>query len=423
MSNKEFLSRAQKVMPGGVSSPVRAFKSVGGEPRIIKSANGPYLKDIENKTYIDYCQSFGPMIVGHAHPRVVEALTHAIKNGTSFGATNEQEIILAERIVKLHQGVEWVRFVSSGTEAVMSALRLARAKTNRSLIVKFDGTYHGHADPLLVKAGSGLATLGIVDSAGVPKEVSSQTIVLELGNTEALDQCIEKFGTQIACIIIEGIPANNGLLIQSKEFMHYIQHKAHECGALFIVDEVITGFRIGLKGATGFYDLKPDIVTFGKIIGGGLPIGAYGGKKDLMNLVAPLGSMYQAGTLSGNPVAVSAGNATLDVIETTPNFYQLLSKRTLKFTEDVFGIFSSHNIDLHIPKIESIFWLVFQKDMVVKPSDLKNDAKNSYSKFHKQALEKGIYLPPSAYEVCFLSLAHSDDVLSKTTQIIREILE
>ena len=423
MLNKDFLARAQKVMPGGVSSPVRAFKSVGGEPRIIKSANGPYLTDVDNKTYIDYCMSFGPMIVGHAHPRVVDAVKKAIENGTSFGATNDQEIILAERIVKHHPGVDWVRFVNSGTEAVMSAIRLARAKTGRSLIVKFDGTYHGHADALLVRAGSGLATLGIVDSAGVPKEVSGQTIVLELGNTEALDKCVETYGSQIACIIIEGVPANNGLLIQSPEFMHYIQDKAKDCGALFILDEVITGFRLGLQGATGHYNLQPDIVTFGKIIGGGLPIGAYGGKKELIDLVAPLGSMYQAGTLSGNPLAVTAGNSTLDVIESTPNFYQSLATRTKNFTEDLYNTFVAHNYEIKIPEIESIFWIVFQNDLIAKPSDVKPATKKLYADFHKKALLNGLYLPPSAFEVCFLSLAHSEDILAKTVQLINSSLE
>jgi glutamate-1-semialdehyde 2,1-aminomutase len=423
MSNEDYILRAQKVMPGGVSSPVRAFKSVGGEPRIIKSANGAFLTDVENKSYIDYCMSFGPMILGHAHPNVVDALKNAVENGTSFGATNDQEIILAERIVRHHPAVEWIRFVNSGTEAVMSAVRLARAHTNRSIIVKFDGTYHGHADPFLVKAGSGLATLGIVDSAGVPREVSGQTIVLELGNTNALDECVEKFGSQIACIIIEGIPANNGLLIQSTEFMHYIQHKAYECGALFILDEVITGFRISLQGATGHYGLKPDIVTFGKIIGGGLPIGAYGGKKELMEFVAPLGSMYQAGTLSGNPLAVTAGNATLDVVEMDPHFYQNLSSLTSTFTEEIYDLCTSNNKEIQIPKIASVFWLVFQKNSISKPSDVQLEAKNFFSNFHNKALKNGIYLPPSAFEVCFLSLAHNTDILNKTIKIFKSILE
>lgn len=423
MSNEEFIKRATKVMPGGVSSPVRAFKSVNGQPRIITSAQGPYLTDVEGKKYIDYCMSFGPMIIGHAHPHVVEALKKAVEKGTSFGATNDQEILLAERVVKYHPAVDWVRFVNSGTEAVMSAVRLARAKTNRSLIVKFDGTYHGHADPFLVKAGSGLATLGIVDSAGVPKEVTSQTVVLELGNTKALDACVENYGSDIACIIIEGVPANNGLLIQSNSFMHYIQKKAHECGALFILDEVITGFRLGFKGATGYYNLEPDIVTFGKVIGGGLPIGAYGGKEALITLVAPLGSMYQAGTLSGNPLAVTAGNATLDVIEETTNFYSSLASKTAKLTEDLYNLIKYKNQAVQIPKIGSIFWFVFQNESVSKPSDVKPEAKELFSTFHAKALEHGLYLPPSAFEVCFMSLAHSDDILQNTLDSIQKSLE
>jgi glutamate-1-semialdehyde 2,1-aminomutase len=420
MKNENYVKRAKQVMPGGVSSPVRAFKSVGGIPRIVRKATGAYMVDVDNNKYIDFCMSFGPLIAGHANPAVVESLKEAVSNGTSFGATNEQEIILAERIVKSHPAVDWVRFVNSGTEAVMSALRLARAKTNRSKIVKFEGCYHGHVDQLLVRAGSGLATLGISDSAGIPPETSSQTIVLELGNKKALDQCVEEFGQEIACVIIEGIPANNGLLIQSKEFMHYVQKKAKECGALFILDEVITGFRLGISGATGYYDLQPDIVTFGKIIGGGLPIGAYCGKNELINLIAPLGSMYQAGTLSGNPLAVVAGNATLDIIESNKNFYRNLNSSRKQFTDRLHEILQEKNYTVHIPSIESIFWVVFQNKPVFKPADLMDKSQQNFNEIHSKLLSNGIYFPPSAFEVCFFSLAHTDEVITEALSIIKK---
>lgn len=420
MKNENYVKRAKQVMPGGVSSPVRAFKSVGGIPRIVRKATGAYMVDVDNNKYIDFCMSFGPLIAGHANPAVVESLKEAVSNGTSFGATNEQEIILAERIVKSHPAVDWVRFVNSGTEAVMSALRLARAKTNRSKIVKFEGCYHGHVDQLLVRAGSGLATLGISDSAGIPPETSSQTIVLELGNKKALDQCVEEFGQEIACVIIEGIPANNGLLIQSKEFMHYVQKKAKECGALFILDEVITGFRLGFSGATGYYDLQPDIVTFGKIIGGGLPIGAYCGKNELINLIAPLGSMYQAGTLSGNPLAVVAGNATLDIIESNKNFYRNLNSSRKQFTDRLHEILQEKNYTVHIPSIESIFWVVFQNKPVFKPADLMDKSQQNFNEIHSKLLSNGIYFPPSAFEVCFFSLAHTDEVITEALSIIKK---
>lgn len=422
MKNAELLRRAKLVMPGGVSSPVRAFRSVGGDPRIIRKSYGPYLIDVDNNKYIDYCMSFGPLIAGHSHPNIISTLKNAVENGTSYGATNEQEIILAERITNNHPAVDWVRFVNSGTEAVMSALRLARAKTKRSKIVKFDGCYHGHVDSLLVKAGSGLATFGIVDSAGVSKD-SNETIVLELGNIEALESCINDFGNEIACIIIEGIPANNGLLIQTKEFMKQIERKAHEIGAIFILDEVITGFRLGLTGATGYYDLHPDLVTFGKIIGGGLPIGAYGGKNELMDLVAPLGPMYQAGTLSGNPIAVAAGNSTLQLLETKKNIYNDLSQRRKNFTDQLQDLLIKFGFNVHIPSIESIFWIVFQDEEVNKPSDLKDNAIKIFNNFHSNLISNGLYLPPSAYEVCFFSLAHTEEIINESLKLIENSLK
>ncbi|OLS27050.1 MAG: Glutamate-1-semialdehyde 2,1-aminomutase [Candidatus Heimdallarchaeota archaeon LC_3] len=422
-SNMDLLDRAKKVMPGGVSSPVRAFKAVGGFPKIIKKASGAKIYDIDGNEFIDYCMSFGPLIAGHAHPKIVKAIQKTVENGTSFGATNQQEIILAERIVQNHPSADWVRFVNSGTEAVMSAIRLARTATKRDIIIKFDGCYHGHTDALLVKAGSGLATFGIIDSDGVPESISKHTIVLPLGDISRFRSIMQEFENYIAAVIIEGIPANNGLLIQTKEFMKSIESIAHQYGALLILDEVITGFRIGFEGATGYYNLKPDIITLGKIIGGGLPIGAYCGKIELMDLISPLGSMYQAGTLSGNPLAVVAGNTMLDIIQSTSSFYSDLESKTLNFAKNLKRIFDEQGIPVNIPAIASLFWVVQQENIPNSSSEISNSAINYYSKFHKKSMDKGLYLPPSAYEVWFLSSSHDSTTLDVTLSKIKSIID
>ena len=419
--NAELFKRAICVMPGGVSSPVRAFRAVGGEPLVAKSAFGSKIIDANNNSYIDFCMSFGPLILGHAHPYVIEKLKTGIGQGTSFGITNEHEISLAERIIGHYKIIDWVRFVNSGTEAVMSAIRLARAVTNRTLIIKFEGCYHGHVDSLLVKAGSGLATFGISTSKGILEEMAKHTIVLPLGNKEALQICMEKYGDKVAGIIIEGVPANNGLLIQSKDFMQEVQQIAHQYGALFILDEVITGFRIGLRGAAGYYDLKPDIITFGKIIGGGLPVGAYGGNISLKEFVAPLGPMYQAGTLSGNPLVMIAGNAVFDIIDGHPQLYSELEHVTKEFVTKLDVIFSNYGINIQIPIIGSIFWLALQNHPVYIPKDLTPKAIELFSLLFRKCLKEGIYLPPSAYEVCFMSLAHTDDILITALESFEEI--
>jgi glutamate-1-semialdehyde 2,1-aminomutase len=422
-SNIDLFDRAKKVMPGGVSSPVRAFKAVGGFPKIIKKASGAKIYDIEDNEFIDFCMSFGPLIAGHAHPKIVTAIQKTVEKGTSFGATNQQEIILAERIVQSHPSADWVRFVNSGTEAVMSAIRLARTATKKDIIIKFDGCYHGHTDSLLVKAGSGLATFGITDSGGVPESISKHTIVLPLGDISKFRSIIQEYENNIAAVIIEGVPANNGLLIQSKEFMKSIELITHQFGALLILDEVITGFRIGLEGATGYYDLKPDIITLGKIIGGGLPIGAYCGKAQYMNLISPLGSMYQAGTLSGNPLAVVAGNAMLDIIQSKSNFYPDLETKTQTFVKSLKSIFDEKSLDVNIPAIASLFWVVQQEKVPNSPSEISNSAINFYSKFHSKSMDNGLYLPPSAYEVWFLSLSHDSNILDATLSKLNNVID
>jgi glutamate-1-semialdehyde 2,1-aminomutase len=417
----DLLTRAKAVMPGGVSSPVRALKAVNGEPLIIERASGAKIWDVDQKSYIDLCMSFGPLILGHAHEDVINRINLIATSGTSFGTSSPLEVELAEQIVKFHPSTDWVRFVNSGTEAVMSAIRLARGYTGRNMILKFSGCYHGHADSMLVKAGSGLVTFGISSSQGVPKDTSKDTIVLPLANVDLLKKTFEQFGSEIAAVIIEGIPANNGLLIQSKEYMHQIQTIAHHHGALMIVDEVITGFRIGLGGATEFYGLKPDIVTLGKVIGGGLPVGAYGGRKELMDHIAPLGSVYQAGTLSGNPLAMAAGNTTLSILE-KHDIFSKLDQLGNRLESGLFDTFQTLNIPITIRRVGSILWPILQKDVKpLNPEDITSDAVEKYSALHKYAREEGIYLPPSAYEVAFLSTSHNEALIDQLLEKFEKV--
>ncbi len=416
--------RARKVMPGGVSSPVRALNSVDGDPLFIEKSYETTLVDVEGQQYIDYCMSFGPLILGHSDQRVIKAVEKQIKNGLTYGTSSRIEVELAEKIIELHPSTDWIRFVNSGTEAVMSAIRLARGYTNRRYIVKFEGTYHGHADSMLVKAGSGLATIGLSSSAGVPSSVSSETLVLPLGDSDKLKALFEKFGEDIAAVIIEGVPANNGLLVQSSTFMHEIQSHCKEYGSMFILDEVITGFRIGLAGATGYYNLYPDIVTFGKIIGGGFPVGAYGGRADLMSYIAPLGPVYQAGTLSGNPVAMSAGLTTLEILsDQNGNVYRELDKKSEDYAKALDSIFADNSIQAGVVSLASILWIVFQENRTIfKPEQLGIDAQDKYKVFHKKLLKQGVYLPPSPFEVSFLSTAHSSKILNWTLDKISEVV-
>lgn len=413
--SQKIYEMACRVMPGGVNSPVRAFKSVGGNPRIIEKGEGAYLFDVDGNRYLDFCCSWGPLILGHCDPDIVKAVKTQVDLGMTFGATTEAEYKLADFIIRKIDSVESIRFVSSGTEAVMSAIRLARGYTGRDLILKFEGCYHGHSDHLLVKAGSGLATFGQPSSAGVPEAITSHTAVLPLNDEEALSNFFIKNGDKLAAVVIEGVPANNGLLIQSHEFMRLLRSLTQKHGTLLIMDEVITGFRLGMGGASAYYAIPPDLVTYGKIIGGGMPVGAFGGSSEIMNKLSPLGPVYQAGTLSGNPVAMSAGLATLEKLADGKIYADLEAKNrrfVSKLNEKLDGLVVS------IPGIASIFWVVFQKELPRSADKIDTDGIAHYNRMHKSVLNDGLYLPPSGYEVCFLSAAHTDEMLDGAAEIL-----
>ncbi|MBL7917178.1 MAG: glutamate-1-semialdehyde 2,1-aminomutase, partial [Bacteroidia bacterium] len=351
----QLFEKAKKFFPGGVNSPVRAFRSVGGTPIFIEKGKGARVWDSDGNEFIDYCGSWGPLIFGHANDKVLNAVAKTMQNGTSFGAPTRLENELAELIISNNKYVEKIRFVSSGTEAVMSAIRLARGYTGRNKILKFEGCYHGHSDSLLVKAGSGLVTFGNTSSAGVPESFVQETIVVSLNNKKAVEEAFSQFMDQIACVIIEPIPANNGLLLQDKEYLQFLRNICTKNGTLLLFDEVISGFRVGFEGAAGYYDIKPDIVTYGKIIGGGFPVGAYGASKEIMSSISPEGNVYQAGTLSGNPVAMSAGIAQLTEC-LKPNFYNDLAKKTETLVK---GLSKIKTNDFKLFSVGSIFWIAF----------------------------------------------------------------
>jgi glutamate-1-semialdehyde 2,1-aminomutase len=412
--SEQLYQKAREFFPGGVNSPVRAFRSVGGTPLFIRKGKGAIIWDADDNEYIDYCCSWGPLILGHANDNVVDAITKTVKNGSSFGAPTALENELAELILTFNQFIEKIRFVSSGTEAVMSAIRLARAYTGRNKILKFEGCYHGHSDSLLVKAGSGLVTFGNTSSAGVPESFVNETIVVDLNNREAVEQAFETFKNQIACVIIEPVPANNGLLLQDKEFLLFLRDICTQNGTLLLFDEVISGFRLCFCGAAGYYSIKPDIVTYGKIIGGGLPVGAYGASKEIMSCVSPDGPMYQAGTLSGNPVAMAAGIAQLTAC-LRPGFYDELAEKTNYLIESINHLASQSTIKFKIFSIGSIFWIAFTQDNTIKSAAAINpDSMKYFRKLHAFLLGRGIYLGPSGYEVGFVSEAHTYKQLELT---------
>lgn len=417
ISNQLF-EKAKTLMPGGVNSPVRAFRSVGGTPIFMKKGKGAYITDEDGNEYIDYCCSWGPLILGHANENTEQAIIETLKNGTSFGAPTALENELAELIISNHSCIEKIRFVSSGTEAVMSALRLARGVTKKNKIIKFEGCYHGHVDSLLVKAGSGLVTFGESVSAGVPDSFANETIVLPLNDEDAVKDCLEKLHQDIAAIIIEPIPANNGLLLQSHKFLLHLRELCTQYNVLLIFDEVISGFRVGFQGAAGLYEIKPDILTFGKIIGGGMPVGAYGASHAIMDHISPLGSVYQAGTLSGNPVAMSAGLAQLKAC-LQPHFYQDLQHKTDVLVDGVKKHIQAKSYEITIYNIGSIFWFAFSDMTHLTRADQINAGKMSlFAKVYHYLLEHGIYFGPSGYEVGFVSAAHSTADIQKTIQVI-----
>lgn len=413
---------AKQYFPGGVNSPVRAFKSVSGPPLFIAQGDGCRMQDEDGNSFIDFCCSWGPLILGHNHQAVKELVIKAVEKGTSFGAPTRLGNQLGKLILDNHRFVEKIRFVSSGTEAVMSALRLARGVTGRSKVIKFEGCYHGHVDSLLVKAGSGLVTFGESTSAGIPEAFVKETIVLPLNNKEVLDRTLEKYGSDIACVIIEPIPANNGLLLQDKSYLDYLRAACSKHGVLLIFDEVISGFRIGFEGAAGYYNIQPDIMTFGKIIGGGMPVGAYGASREIMAHIAPDGPVYQAGTLSANPVAMAAGYAALrQTLE--EGFYETLASNTKQFINDIQTYSNQKGYELHIQNIGSIFWIAFSKDRIQAADQIDPASMNKFKVLHHELLQRGVYLGPSGYEVGFVSAAHSTKDLKEAAEIICESLD
>lgn len=419
-SSEELFARSLKVAPGGVHSPVRAFRSVGGTPIFFKGAEGAYLESVENNKYIDFCMSFGPHLLGHRDPEIEEVVHRAVQTAWSFGACEPYSLELAEWVCQKLPWVERLRFVTSGTEAVMSALRVARAATGRDLVLKFEGCYHGHMDSLLVKAGSGLAGESASDSLGVSEQTAKQTLTVPLDDEAEFDKVWDQFGDKVAAVILEPLPANYGLLQQRDEWIQHIVKRTREKGALIIFDEVISGFRVALGGMAERLKIKPDLVTFGKVIGGGFPVGAYGGRADLMSMVAPAGRVYQAGTLSANPIGMQTGLATLKKADKT-NLYAVLEKRTSDWVKDLNQFFEQNQIPMQVATMASIFWFHPKTEKPIrKVSDLPSKISDSYGKFFHEVLKKGVYLAPSGFEVGFVSWAHSEEILKIAAEKIKE---
>jgi len=409
----ELFLKAQKVIPGGVNSPVRAGRAVGIDPPFIQRADGCYLWDADGKRYIDYVCSWGPMILGHRPPEVIQAITDALENGTSYGAPTELELNLATMIVETVPSIEMVRMVNSGTEATMSAIRLARGFTGRNMIIKFDGCYHGHTDSCLITAGSGLATFGIPGSPGVPEELAKLTISLPFNSPEAVEIAVEKFGDQIAAIIIEPVAGNMGVVLPEEGFLEGLRRITREHGILLMFDEVITGFRVSPGGAQELYDIMPDLTCLGKIIGGGLPVGAYGGRRDIMSHIAPEGNVYQAGTLSGNPLAMAAGTATLMILK-NKEVYGKLEEKSRFFFSGLRDAAKKAGVDIVINRVGSMGSLFFTKHPVVDFSSVKETETSKYTPFYREMLAQRIYLAPSPFEALFVSLAHNEEIMNKT---------
>jgi glutamate-1-semialdehyde 2,1-aminomutase len=422
MTNKSLFERAQQVIPGGVNSPVRAFRAVGGTPVFFERALGPHLWDAEGKRYIDYVGSWGPMIAGHTHPAVVAAVQAAAARALSFGAPTQQETELAELLVQLVPSLERVRLVSSGTEATMTAIRLARGFTGRKLIVKFEGCYHGHADALLVKAGSGALTFGNPSSAGVPEETAAHTVVLDYNNIEALRALFAKQGAQIAGVIVEPVAGNMNLVLPAEGFLQALRDQCTQHGAVLILDEVMTGFRVALGGAQARYRVKPDLTTLGKVAGGGLPLGAVGGRRDIMEKLAPLGPVYQAGTLSGNPLAVAAGLATLQLVA-QPRFIERIEATTRSLVEGLAGEARKAGVTFSSQSIGSMFGLYFRASPPRSFAEVMQSDKERFNRFFHAMLERGVYLAPSAYEAGFVSGAHGAQEIDTTLAAARKAFQ
>jgi glutamate-1-semialdehyde 2,1-aminomutase len=405
--SKRLFEQAQRYLPGGVDSPVRAFKAVGGTPIFIKRGQGSRLYDEDGNEFIDYVGSWGPLILGHAHPRVVRAIKKAVERGSSFGAPTELQTTLAKLICGAMPSIEMVRFVNSGTEATMSAIRLARAFTGRNKVLKFAGCYHGHSDGLLAKAGSGMATLGIPSSPGVPAAVTADTLVAPYNNMEAVEQLFKDFASDIAAVIVEPIAGNMGVVLPKPGFLEGLRSLTHKYGALLIFDEVITGFRVAYGGAQSLYKIAPDLTCLGKIIGGGLPVGAYGGRRDIMQLVAPSGPVYQAGTLAGNPLAMTAGIETITILKER-SAYQELEKKTSFLVKGIMKAANKVGVDIQVPRIGSMFTIFFARGAVTDYETAARADTALYAKFFHQMLSQGIYFPPSQFEAAFVSIVHTD---------------
>jgi glutamate-1-semialdehyde 2,1-aminomutase len=412
--SRQLHQRASRVIPGGVDSPVRAFKSVGGEPPYIVRGKGARIWDADGNDYLDYVGSWGPLILGHAFPSVVEAVERANRDGASFGACTPAEAELAEAVIDAFPSMDKIRFVSSGTEATMSAIRLARAFTARKYIVKFEGCYHGHADSLLVKAGSGVATLGIPGSAGVLDEQAQFTLALPFNSRQAVEEAFAKFKDQIACVIVEPVVGNMGCVPPAQGYLEFLRSITAQHGTVLILDEVMTGFRLSFGGAQALYKIKPDLTTLGKIIGGGLPVGAYGGRGELMDMIAPLGPVYQAGTLSGNPLAMAAGIAMLRELKARQEIYQQLDQRTAALVDGVLAAAKIKGVAMTANRVGSMFTWFFQPGQVHDWDTAAKSDTQAFGRFHRAMLESGIYLPPSQYEAIFMSAAHSENDIQQT---------
>ena len=414
--SEDLFHRAQKIIPGGVNSPVRAFKGVGGNPIFFKSGQGAYLTDVDGNSYIDYVGSWGPLILGHCHPAVIEAVTHVLQHGMSFGAPTELEILLAEKVTSLMPSLEKIRMVNSGTEATMTAIRLARGFTKKNKIIKFNGCYHGHNDSLLVKAGSGALTLGLPSTPGIPESITEHTLIANFNDIETVAQIFSNFPLDIAAVIIEPIAGNMGFVLPDENFLLRVQELCQRYQTLFIFDEVMTGFRVALGGAQALYKITPDLTTLGKIIGGGMPVGAIGGRAEIMNHLAPIGPVYQAGTLSGNPLAMAAGLATLNEIE-KPGFYDKLNQRTQQLVLGLAELAKSVNIPLITHGVGGMFGFCFtERTSIRNYQEVATGNELFFKQFYHEMLKKGMYFAPSMYEAGFVSSAHGESEIEKTLQ-------
>ncbi|MBT5793472.1 MAG: glutamate-1-semialdehyde 2,1-aminomutase [Deltaproteobacteria bacterium] len=420
--SSQLYAKAQKVMPGGVNSPVRAFNAVGGEPLFIKSAKGCTITDVDGNEFIDYVSSWGPLIFGHAHPCIVEAITRQAELGTSYGASTELEIELAEKVVNAVHSIDVVRMVSSGTEAVMSALRLARGITGRDKIIKFEGCYHGHGDSLLVKAGSGLASLGIPECPGIVSSLAEKTLNLPFNDTEQVRKMFAEEGGEIAALIVEPVAGNMGAIPPAPGFLETLREETKKAGSLLIFDEVITGFRVSLGGAQNLFGVIPDITCLGKIIGGGLPVGAYGGSKEVMDHISPVGSVYQAGTLSGNPLAMAAGNVMLDLLS-EPRVYDLLEKKSKKLCDGLQKNVHELEISAQFTRVGSMFSMFFTDQIIKNFDSVKTCDTEFFKRYFNALLEEGVYIAPSQFEVGFMSAIHSDEEIDQTIAVSLKALK